>query len=190
MVKKIGLYIVIAFCMCFFISCSSKENEPDIILDSFLYQAVDSLIAKHDINDKIIIYQNSYPDNAKKIMIRRIIEDYHKENGETDSPKISLLKEIDRILDDTVRLEVDEKKFNKYSFYHTEESIKNLVDFNSDQYFGSISLSNVAINDDQNFAGFYIAIQCGNRCSEGYIIFLSKEKNGWVLSDINKVWEG
>jgi uncharacterized protein YihD (DUF1040 family) len=110
MVKKIGLYIVIAYCMYFFISCSSKKNEPDIILDSFLYQAIDSLIAKHDITDKIIIYQNYYPDNAKKIMIRRIIEDYHKEYGETDSPKISLLKEIDKISDDTVRLNVEEKK--------------------------------------------------------------------------------
>lgn len=173
-------------------SCSPNNEEKrseangvfyeNKLFDKFFYQVLDSVTANCKLDGKILVHHDIYPDNVKHITINGVIK-ANEDGGE----KIELLRKLTKILDDSVRLNIDELKSERYSFYHLEQSIEQYVDFNSSDFFGSVNLSQIVYSEGS--AAFYIAIQGGNNCGSGHIALFSKKADDWILSQIIKIWD-
>jgi len=180
----INSYLFLAFvCLCSF---AYQNNDNNLTFDQFLYPAIDSITHEYYLKGKILVLQNSYPDNKGHKAINNAII---KANNNGENGRIKLLKRLDTILDDSVRLNISNKGNRNYLFYSSQIDIKTKVDFNSPDFFGGINLSNVAYSEDGSMACFYIALQCGIECGGGYIVVLEKTHSKWSLSDIIQIWQ-
>ena len=77
------------------------------------------------------------------------------------------------------------------SFVYKKDSISNLMANLPSNYFGSLNLSKVAYNEEKTIGCYYFALNCGNDCSNGYLIFVKKpedDTNKWVLEDVINIW--
>lgn len=165
-------------------SSNNQLHDTDKVLNEFLYSSIDSITKGYNLKNNTLVYHDIYPDNVKRMTINGVIES----NPGSTSKKIMLLNELIKIVDDSVHLNIAEKESTVYSFYYKEASISEKVDFESNSFFGSISLTNVAFNSSRDFAGYYIGLQCGNKCGGGYIVFIDKKDSNWVLNSIVPVW--
>lgn len=132
-----------------------------------------------------MVFHNIYPDNVKRITIEGVLQ----ENHEIKSENLEMLRSLLHVLDDSVKLNISEGRIHdSYIFYHKQESIERNVDFDGEDFFGSISVSNVIRNETSNRACYYLAIQCGNDCSAGYIVYTVKTSSKWVIDEIIPLW--
>lgn len=169
-------------------ACDTEKSSPmstreDRLFELFLYPVIDSITKGYDIKNQVLVLHNLYPDNVKKTMVGNVISAHE---GDKDK-HVMLIKDLYKVLDDSVRLSLKEKKLQSYSFYYKPESISENVNFDSSDFFGSINLSRVVFYKDE-LACFYIALQCGKSCGSGYIVFLDKSQTKWQIEEIIQIW--
>jgi hypothetical protein len=69
------------------------------------------------------------------------------------------------------------------------KSVQSIVSSNDRRHFGSLRLSNFFYTPEKNKVIFFIAIYCGNQCSEAGIAYARKTKGGeWKLDSVLEVW--
>jgi len=154
--------ILSAFILCNCTSQEDREEAQERIFDKFLYTIIDSLTSPYEVENKILVSHNLYPDKARLMTLKAGIERINDKEVE----KKKLLEKLYEILNDSLILRIDETSKKSYSFFHEKSSIETEVDFDSDKVFGSINLSNIAFSDDKKSTCFYIALQCGSGCGE------------------------
>ena len=168
----------------------SKDFDEDYIFNTFLYAALDSITESYGLKKRILVHYDIYPDNVKHTTIKNVLTKNKKDSRKKTQLFSKLLTRLSHVIDDSVYLNVEERKSENYAFYFQEESIRQLVDFDSEAFFGSVNLSKVVFDKKENLACFYIAIQCGKNCGNGYIVLLdNKDKKGWKIGYIIKIWE-
>ncbi len=70
------------------------------------------------------------------------------------------------------------------------KEVESLVSTQDKSYYGRIRLSKFYYDESKKSVLFFIAVYCGNRCSEGGLVYVTREsqKHPWVLDTILEVW--
>lgn len=166
---------------------TSTKNESSLqssIIGEVFYPSLDSVLSDYRVDGKILVLNQDNSDKARQIVIEQIIES----NPDLREDVRHLLTSLVDKLYVSLELSINEKIKQPYSFFYKEESIRSHVDFDSEEYFGSVGISGLAVYGKSGC--FYMTIFCGNQCSKGYLIFVRKLKTRWELENITNVWSG
>ncbi len=146
-------------------------------------------LSKNEIDSaQLFVYVENKLLNVKEQMdISNIIsKDNFKYNfTEVDVAFIPLLKELNNY-NDTINFDV--------SILNTDFNyniIPSTLDFKEDKnklLIGQVSFSKIIYNKSNNIACVYTHNVCGGECGGGYIMFLKKISNKWVLTSKKLLW--
>lgn len=174
------------------VSCIGKNDneEPHKNLDNevfneIIYDLIDSLTSQYNLQNKIIVHHEIYPDNVKINTIVLAL----KEVGNVKSDKVDLLKKLKGIISDSIKLNIAEKKGADYTFIISEAEVNKILNNHDKNYFGFVNLSKIAFNEGEDLGCFYFAIQCGSNCGYGYFVFVKKTEMGkWEIVNLLPAW--
>ena len=165
-------------------SADVKENQNvNAVLELSLQSVLDSLHLENDLKEKILVHTEFFPDNARTSSVASLIDFL---GADTSKQDIDLLRRLKKTVNDSLVIWKDYLRLRTTDLYfHHSDSL-----FKSPKYFGTFSLSNPILDNEIKRGCYYFAINCGNVCSKGYIIFLRKDANSWKLDDFFEVWHG
>lgn len=151
------------------------------IFSDVLYAALDSLADKHKLQGVAILHQEVYPDQLKIFTLNSTLRELEEEEH---SLKIALIRNLREVINDTIFLDLPENK--KYKVISNQQEVLSLSKKNQEAYI--MNLSDIAFDKDKKAGCFYFAIHCGSDCSSGYLIFIKKRENKWVIAGIIPRW--
>jgi hypothetical protein len=160
---------------------ASIDNDP---FKQLLICAFDSLKNAYDFDSKFLVHSEFYPDNLKKESINRLSTFLSKDSLILAKNELQLLQELMLIANDSVMPGFNEIDIDgiKLLFYEADSL------FRHHEYFGTFSMTNLVIDDSANRCSFYLAINCGNNCSRGFIFFGKRKASQWELESVYQVW--
>ncbi|MEG3656187.1 hypothetical protein V5097_02175 [Arenibacter palladensis] len=124
-----------------------------------------------------------------------LIDTFHFEDRATlfevtkDSFRLDSLIEDSLRIVDIARLKAGDKRigFKPISSFPTGLALWN-TDYNF--YLSArFSFSNILFNKDKSLGLMHVGYVCGPYdCGEGFLVYLKKEKDGWVIDKIEDTW--
>ena len=176
-----------------FITAACSQTQPqvqqrnafttDAVFEDVLYASIDSVTEENHLDGHVLAFHNLHPDNFRRISIDKVI---HNEMFAEYELEMNLLKKLRPVVDDTVILKVPERAGKGYHFYHTD--LDNKIDFDSDNFFGSISLSNAVFDTANLYGCYYIQVNCGNNCGSVASVFVDLVDDEWQIFAVNPLW--
>jgi len=184
--ERIKFNLTIALFMAIFACREEAETRitnttSNKIFTDVLYAALDSLADKHKLQGVTILHQEVYPDQLKISTLDNTLRELEEEEH---SLKITLVRDLREVIDDIIFLDLPENK--KYKVISNQQEVLSLSKKNQEAYI--MNLSDIAFDKDKKAGCFYFAIHCGSDCSSGYLIFIKKRENKWVIAGIIPRW--
>ena len=160
-----------------------SNDTSTMIFSDVLYAALDSLAEKHRLKGATILHKEVYPDQLKISTLENTLIELEKEEP---TLKITLVRHLRKIVADTILLDIP--KSNEYKVILDQQEALRVGGKNQDTYI--MNLSKIATDKEKKAGCFYFAIHCGTDCSSGYLIFIKKRVNSWIIAGIIPRWHG
>jgi hypothetical protein len=203
MIKR---YFLVCFLSIWIAACNTpikEERKPEA---SVFYEIFPVLIDTFHFDNRLIIYElnndtlklDSLARDTTSIIIAisdtlRLLkkEDYLSLK---DHLRVSL-KEVDSMIEDTLRildiprLQARDKRIK----FKPLSSFPKGIEFwktNYDFYLSAkFYFSNILFNKDKTSGLLQVGYLCGPyRCGEGFLVYLKKNKDGWVIEKVEDTW--
>lgn len=111
------------------------------------------------------------------------------DSGYFNNPsEVKLARKMLGLVDQKAEVEFINYQHGNIRIY--EVSAQNEHIFDSPFYSGSIVISNVILNDNQTLGSYYLAVNCGNNCSAGFLVFIKRTDKQWIIDNQVLLWEG
>jgi hypothetical protein len=184
--KQVSFFVIVIILL---IGCYDKrrdfrQNDRNEILNNLFVPVFDSLEQAYQFNGQFLIHVDLYPDIIKSESITRLEDFFKTDSAELLDEKLMLLARLTEVVNDSVSIGLKEIETKNVTllFYENDSLL------NSPDYFGTFSMTNPAFDDSGSKCVFYLAINCGNKCSRGFIFFATRENDVWEVDDFYQVW--
>jgi len=176
--------LILFSCLIVF-SCDIKRTDAskfEVVVQTVGY-AIDSMTFGA-LDSVILIHKEKYPDKIKRMSIEAFLS--------TD-PKINV---NDRQLIEALLISVNDSVTVRTANIHSKHNLisEDIAYFDDPRYFGTISLSNPVMNENETLACYYLALNCfkinESGCSVGYLIIGEKFNGGWRVKRSFSLWIG
>lgn len=96
---------------------------------------------------------------------------------------------------DTLEYSFDRKKLDSYKAFHLKY-VSKIPHGNEHQLYngccytvrGLFILSRIQFDSERKYGVLSVGIECGPMCGYGYLIYIKKVKEKWVIDKINQAW--
>lgn len=96
---------------------------------------------------------------------------------------------------DTLEYKLDRKKLDTYTAFHLKY-VSRIPRGNDRRFYneccysvrGIIILSRIQFDDEKKYGVLTAGIECGGMCGYGYLIYIKKVKDKWVIDKIEDAW--
>jgi hypothetical protein len=96
---------------------------------------------------------------------------------------------------DTLEFKLDRKKLNSYTAFHLKY-VSRIPRGNDRKFYneccysvrGILILSRIQFDDDKKYGVLSAGIECGAMCGYGYLIYIKKVDDKWVIDKIEDGW--
>lgn len=177
---KYFLLIVILF------SCNSKgvrSHDSVTIIKQTIGDFL-SNFSKDSEKDTVIFIRVEVNGKIKQLSISHVIDSSY-----LDSPsELELARKVLDGVDERISFGLEGYQYAKIRIF--ENTNINSHYFNHRSYIGTIIVSNVFFNDSKTLGSYYLAVNCGNNCSAGFLIFVEPANDSWVISKAVLLWHG
>lgn len=169
-------------------SCNKTSGDrlkQDLIIEGLMRDAFDSLSQTYDFDDKFLVHAGVYPDVIITESIDRLRHHFRDDSLTIHNEDSKLLSALREIANDTFKVKKEDINLRKTKlFFVYNDSV-----FQSVDYFGSFTMTNIAFDESNKRCVFYLAINCGNHCSGGYIFFGDRgSDNKWNVKKFYTIW--
>jgi hypothetical protein len=107
-------------------------------------------------------------------------------NSEAFKPYWPVLEKLKPVVNNPVIFKFDSYFYKSFSVF--EERPEDHSIYDAPGYSGSINLSNSVSID--NLGCYYFAINCGNHCSQGFIVIAEFQDERWKVKELVQIWRG
>lgn len=180
--------VILIIALISFVSCQSEQEKRNdlqkTVYSNILPEFLDEITADNEISGKRIIYEQEKQSDFLKDAIESFLSNKELKHAleAKKLPYFSLVEKLNKIKSDSLNIDYLDSKKTKNNLElisqngHIREIIKDTA-----QMFGGFTLSNIAFNDEYSKGLFYCFYECGRKCAGGYFVFISKEKNNWII---------
>lgn len=159
--------------------CSTEDSEriSTIHLD-ILPQLIDSVNAEFQTEMKTFKFDDPYEDAVKVNALTNIYKYYESDKSE----RLKMLYKLIKDSVSTISIQDSELKVGSLTI------ISNRIKIRTNKIDGLLNLSKVVMSENSELACFYFAIQCGEECGIGYVVYVKRENEKWSLDSLLPVW--
>ncbi len=162
-------------------NCGGVESyRDDIVLEQTIGSVLKSVVSEFGIKSEVIMLHNEvYPDLAKIMSVRR-----------ADSLNILgdavLSAALVKAINDSVNFHFKSSRYG--NLYVADVNNEQDPIFNDPRLIATINLSNSVSHG--GLGCYYLAINCGNHCSAGFIVLAYYANKKWINKEMKQVWNG
>lgn len=161
----------------------SKEyqNDSTQLISETSKEFLDQIAKIEGLTNSYLVHTELENDKAKEIFIEGSIKQGLISGADIDLVKSINKNSVNYRFPENFRFGVDNK---------IVESFDEVDENNDDLVFGSINITDPAIDYKKQIGCYYFAINCGKDCSKGFLVFAIKRNFTWVIEKIIPLWEG
>jgi len=167
------------------VSCEGVENATSLdetVFNDVLYQALDSLNEKHNLDEKVIVFFNRHPDKVKTTVVANTVKEIEGDS----SIQALLIRKLNENIDNPLEnLDITVQNAS-YDLIINQKQVNEIIKNNKSNV--AINLSRVALNNEMDRGVFYLGLQCGANCSAGYLVFTKMNQSRWDIAAIVPRW--
>lgn len=175
----------VIFMLTLFRCGSDKENLNARVIESTIADLLEVMAESDSLSGIFLVHEEQPKDKIKTLFLKGSI----KQNLISATNEVKL---VESLLSDSAK-EVGFKFSKRLSFgknnYVTEFDGNHDV-FSDSSFFGSINLSDAAIDDSLTLACYYFAVNCGKSCSQGFLVFAGRSNDKWQIEKVIPLWQG
>lgn len=153
------------------------------VIESTVIQFLNKMAVVEGLKNRVLVHDELPVDNVKTLIIKSVL----KHGILTDSTEIKL---VNILLADSSKRVLFQFP-NRFYFVGQNEVIEFDGDegiFSKPNFYGTINLTNAAVIENQGC--YYFAINCGNNCSQGFLVFTKlKDSTNWDIYNVVKLWD-
>jgi hypothetical protein len=167
------------------VSCEGVDNATSLdeaVFDDVLYQALDSLNEKHDLDEKVIVFFNRHPDKVKTTVVANTVKELEGDS----SIQALLIRRLNENIDNPLENLDLTIENTSYDLITNQKQVIEIIEKNKPSI--AINLSRVALNNEMDRGVFYLGLQCGANCSAGYLVFTKMNQSRWDIAAIIPRW--
>jgi hypothetical protein len=178
---------IILFILLVLSSCIKDEvKSKDAVVSESFDSVLNFVITGFGVEKMVLVHTEEYFSKLPTMSVQRVLnENFIKDPGEREVVQ-GLIKSIR----DSIKMKFDSYNFGDKVFIktinHLDIEPEDRKYYDDPAYFGSINMSRSF--SDENFGCYYFALNCGKKCSAGFLITATRISSRWKVKEIIQIW--
>ena len=198
-ILKIERILQIVFLILFMSITSCNEKDPEDksvdfeqkVFDEIFLAAVDSTLI--DMRTYIgFQYSDQQRDSIRKDTLNRVVAFNIVNNKVPIDILTEIPKKYNTINDSIWNFNLEKYRSPKYIFKNASELSldRELIEWQKKyiKFSGALSFSKIYFDKQRENGVFEAGYYCGSKCAVGFVVYLKKIKNNWIVIKIERSW--